>query len=157
MATSTTQDPGPRIPAACGSVQVNFCKNPHCSNFGVPPVERPKWSRPAKGDPKYKIHGTGKDLPGLKCQLCEDTPPLKSNIAVKEELDRMLAETRLPSEPTCPNDTCKNNLLGVATNKSEYYRFGTTKGGSQRYKCKSCSRLFSQAQSSTAYSGDRDR
>jgi len=74
---------------------------------------------------------------------------MKSNTAVREELDRMMAQLKLPTEPCCPNDSCRNHDLGVISNESEYYRFGLTKGGSQRYKCKICGKLFSQAQRST--------
>jgi transposase-like protein len=124
-------------------------------NFGRPAVDRAKWSHTAPGDPKYNLHGSGKKAPCLRCQLCNEIPPIKSNIAVKEEFDRMMGELSLPSEPTCPTETCKNHALGVISNKSDYYRFGMTKGGSQRYKCKSCSRLFTQAMSSTLRQRDK--
>jgi hypothetical protein len=36
MSVSTNERVPPRIPLEVAGVQVNFCENPSCSNFGVP-------------------------------------------------------------------------------------------------------------------------
>ncbi len=46
--------------------------------------------------------------------------------------------------PSCPDHTCENHLVGI-TEPSHYQAFGSTAGGSTRYRCKACSRTFAVA------------
>lgn len=97
----------PRIPPAHGGIQYNACKNPKCENFGVPAPE--KASRGVKG--LYAISGGGKDLPLLKCNVCGETPPLKSNVGIAEEIERLGAYLREDEPPFCPNGACDDGAV----------------------------------------------
>lgn len=146
MGISTTPN-RPRVPFPSGGIQVNFCKNPLCANFGVPAIDRPKFSRSIDGQPRYRLLGGGGKLhPSLGCELCKEAPPVKSNKAVREEYDRMMRQLVLPKEPYCPNTACCNHTLGVLSHASCYCAYGSTKGGSRRFKCKECGKVFSQPQ-----------
>ena len=79
----------PRIPYEYCGIQINFCKNPNCANFGVAALQRdhkPPFS-PAVQTDNYRITAGGAGYPLLRCLLCKELPPVKSNIAVREELD----------------------------------------------------------------------
>jgi len=55
-----------RSPASYGGIQVNFCKSPVCTNFGVTIAEKPKAN---SGTPNpYRLWGRAK-LPGRQMQL----------------------------------------------------------------------------------------
>jgi hypothetical protein len=74
---------------ASRAIQVNFCKNPRCANFGVP-ASLSKWARRSKsaGLPgtEYKVGAAGKNVPTLQCLLCGESLPIKSNAGVAEVL-----------------------------------------------------------------------
>lgn len=130
-----------RIPPEWDGLQVNFCKNPACKNFGVRP--RDKAGATAKSD-EYRLVSTGQSLPALRCKSCGESPPIKSNLAVAEEIARMMEG--IPSETlaSCPVETCANHHVPIDTRKA-YQRFGVTASGSARFRCKICNRLFSVA------------
>lgn len=132
----------PRIPPEIGGIQVNFCKNPDCSNFGIPASQVPKKEKGVKRD-NYSIVAAGKNSPILKCHGCGEYPPLKSNSGIHEELDRLSDYLAPPIEPCCPNETCENHFVGISTGKANYSSFGKTKNGSKRYRCKACHKTFS--------------
>ena len=69
-------------------IQVNFCKNPGCPNFGV--AAAPSTSKGAGGGKDgYAVRAAGKGLPVLHCHACGEYPPVKSNVAIREELERL--------------------------------------------------------------------
>ena len=85
-----------RFPATAAGIQVNHCKNPRCANFGVPPkaVARPPGSghKPKAAPPPESgdyLSTQVKGVPYLKCQLCRESIPLQSNLAIAEELLRI--------------------------------------------------------------------
>jgi len=63
-----------------GLIQVNFCKNPRCDNYGVA-ARLPRYARRAKAGSvpgsAYTIAASGKGLPMLHCRLCGEMPPMK--------------------------------------------------------------------------------
>ena len=128
----------PRIPPAIDGIQVNFCKNPACCNFGVPASDAAKWSR---GD-RYKRSGE-KDKRSLVCQDCGETIPIKSNQGIAEELQRMAAFLAPLESVSCKNDKCPNHTITIAQDSSLYIVNGSTDAGSQRFRCKTCHKTFS--------------
>lgn len=131
----------PRVPPDSGGIQVNFCKNPSCANFGVVVDETATRGGASHTQPNnYTIVGAGKGLPSARCNLCGASFPLKSNRGIFEEFWRIHGET-FPS-PSCPNQLCQNHLVDVDTPKA-YHSFGTTKAGSRRYRCRECQKTFS--------------
>lgn len=142
----------PRLPPAAGGIQVNFCKNPACGNYNSPAsVEAQQLGRhadPSKKD-SYILGGTGYDV-FIQCRKCRETPPVKSNQGIKEELDRITAYLReSPDDYSCPNPDCSNHGVGINHAPKSYWAFGKTAIGSPRYRCKQCGRTFSIAQKST--------
>lgn len=137
-----------RIPEAAAGIQVNFCKNPKCRNFGKPastahqPRGRNSSFHPERDD--YKLTGDKVDA-ALKCLSCGKFTTIKSNRGIKEELDRITSylAPNLNEEPSCPVDECSNHGIGISAGKKHYQSFGKTKAGSARYRCKSCLKTFS--------------
>jgi len=79
-------DSKPRIPPEHGGIQVNFCKNPDCENYGIPAAQTT--GRGARRD-RYAVVGAGRQFPVLKCHTCGEYPPLKSNQGIAEERERL--------------------------------------------------------------------
>lgn len=127
-------------------IQVNFCKNVACSNFGIPPKETSKRGHGSGTHDAYRLSGAtskrGTPRLQLLCKVCGDTPPLKSNLAIAEEVRRLTSYLVGDAEPSCPNTSCGNHELGVRTNPKAYQRYGVTAHGSSRYLCKACRKTF---------------
>ena len=139
-----------RIPPEHGGIQINFCKNPSCDNFGKPEESGvAKWAK--NGEARYKVTSAGKAYPHLTCRKCNTAFPMKSNLGVHEELARMQVEGMAAMwEPSCPHQDCDQHGLGVSVGKPFYSSFGTTSNaGSPRWKCNACKRTFSTPKSST--------
>ena len=133
----------PRIPLTVGDIQVNFCKNPLCLNFGRPAsmdVQPRGPGAASRGKDVYTVTGSG-GVASLSCNLCGETPPLKSNHAISEELDRLTKYLIQKQAPSCPVETCLNHAVHIPAPKA-YYSFGKTKSGSQRYRCRVCGTTF---------------
>jgi transposase-like protein len=144
MAVSTNEREPPCIPLAVAGIQVNFCKNPSCANFGVPAssAKQPRGPGAAgRGRDSYRVegdtHGRGVTAPVITCLFCKEAPPIKSNQGVHEERERMAAYLADP-EPSCPNHS-----VGVNQKKGHYRSFGTTAAGSPRFRCLHCGKTFS--------------
>lgn len=119
-------------------LNINFCKNPNCSNFGVPIEETAQKGAGAVN--RYTVVASGKNLPAARCNSCNEIFPLKSNNGVFEETWRIAGQTF--HEPSCPDQDCDNHRVGVSTKKA-YFSLGLTKTGSQRYRCRECEKMFS--------------
>lgn len=98
----------------------------------------------------YTIQSAGAGTPVLKCRLCNEFPPIKSNQAIAEERDRYLAALDEPLEPSCPDAACQNHTVPVGT-KGHYQSFGLTASGSRRYRCKACGKTFAVGKSTTGH------
>ena len=149
MSVSTNREGPPRIPLEAAGIQVNFCKNPSCQNFGIPASteKQPRGQGAAgRGRDSYRIaggtHGRGVSIPVITCLLCNEAPPIKSNQGVHEERDRMAAYLAIP-EPSCPGASCPNHGVGVTQEKGRYQSYGTTAAGSPRFLCNGCGKTFS--------------
>jgi len=143
-----------RVPVEVGPIQVNFCKNPQCQNFGVPAsTKRQPRGKAAAGFGRdtYRVVGSGRGTPMLRCSLCGQYPTIKSNKAIHEELVRFWKPFDTKAIPTCPNKDCPNHHIDIDTEKGKthYHSFGRTKAGSIRYRCKACGRTFITASSPT--------
>ena len=149
MSVSTNREGPPRIPLEAGGIQVNFCKNPNCPNFGVPASVEKQPRGPgaaARGRDNYRVaggtHGRGVSVPVITCLMCNEAPPIKSNQGVHGEMTRMAAYLAVP-EPSCPGEDCPNHGVGVSKGNGRYHRKGTTAAGSPRWVCLACKRSFS--------------
>lgn len=136
-----------RIPPEFNGVQVNFCKNPECENFGIPALLFGKFKRGLND--KYKVVGSAKNAPVLHCLSCDEYIPVKSNQGVFEETQRMIDGNTSIVE-CCPDSECSNHHVSITTPKA-YQSFGKTKSGSNRYRCKVCMKTFAVGSVSTRY------
>lgn len=135
-----------RLPAPVAGVDLNFCRNTACAQYGVfpDPFKRPNGSpQPPPGVPRGAVPG-GKHKEFYKCPACRATSRVKNNHAVAEELQRLrrLRETD-PCAPACGRAGCSNQGLPVAEHPELYQRFGKTKAGDLRWRCKGCATTFS--------------
>lgn len=147
MSVSTNGESPPRIPLEVAGIQVNFCKNPNCANFGVSASleKQPKGPGAAeRGRDSYRVAGSnsrGVLTPVIHCLRCNENPPIKSNQGIHEERERMAAYLAVP-EPSCPDECCPNHSVGVNLKKGHYQSFGTTAAGAPRFRCLICKRTF---------------
>lgn len=123
---------GYRFPASYQGVQVNFCKNFKCGNFGAPgTLHRAKRApgMPAKvGD--YTLVASGKGKPQMKCAICGEIMPFRSNASVVEELERLAGHLA-----PLPAISCPNHGVPVEEVNNAYARFGKTAAGTCRWRC----------------------
>lgn len=139
----------PRVPEPVQGIQVNFCRNPKCANFGVPvSMTGGSGRQPDDNSGGYKIVGFGAGIPGFQCQVCGVYAVVKSNMAVFEERERLAGYLRLkvPAaiSPACKTPQCPNHGITVAAQADAYQSFGKTAAGSARWRCKACRKLVSQ-------------
>lgn len=137
--------PLPALPPEAYGINVNFCKNPHCRNFGVPADvvkhRHKKGSLAVTPGTAYGLVSSHRRL-ALKCLLCEERFAVKSNLAVAEELARFSAYLTQAPAICCTNQTCKNKSISVEV-PGAYQRFGSTAAGTPRYRCLLCRKTFS--------------
>lgn len=74
------------------TIQVNHCRQPDCSNFGVPARHKKQKPGPSPDrDPAYKVHSTAKgQFPSLRCKSRGENPPMKSNASIATEVERLI-------------------------------------------------------------------
>ena len=133
-----------RLPRAVGPIQVNFCKNPECQNFGVPASTKKQPKGPgAKNRDRdtYTVIGTSTRT-SIWCSYCGQRPRIKSNQGIYEEFNRLWKLIEPPSVQTCPNQDCPNQHIGINAGRTHYQSFGRTKAGSKRCRCKACGKTF---------------
>jgi transposase-like protein len=129
------------------TIDVNFCKRPVCANFGVPATGK-KYGRRAKqpaGPPAghdYVLSGSTDRTPVLKCRLCGEFPPIKSNRGVGEEFVRLARYLDVPTAASCKTPGCANADVSVS-DPNAYQRFGKSARGSQRFRCRTCGKTLS--------------
>ena len=134
------------LPGSQRTIQVNHCKMPLCTNFGVPArTEHGKPGPSADRDMRYKVHSTSKGtIPAIRCKGCLENPPIKSNALIVREVER-LAEAggiwRLEETTGCGDPNCENHNRPIALNPEEYRKRGKPKSrDGQYYQCKRCRR-----------------
>lgn len=141
-----------RYPPEAAGIQVNYCKNPKCANFGVPPHPQKAYRRKSitpAGPGDYTVVASGKGQPVLRCELCFEHIPMQSNLAIAEELLRISGYLEPPAEPSCPNELCEAHGVPLSTAPKGYRRYGTNARGTPRYRCNSCHKVFALAAKST--------
>ena len=140
-----------RVPAPADHIQVNFCKNPKCRNFGVPVSNkvqpRGRQGRVKKKRDTYTVRlGGASNVPKMVCSFCKQRPTTKSNAGISEEIQRFRAYLT-PRIVSCPHPECANHEtdVGYAREKGlgAYRAHGKTRAGTPRYKCRICNTVFS--------------
>jgi len=121
-------------------IQVNFCKNPECANYGIAAAQCTRGGAPRD---RYAVVSAGRQYPVLECRACGEYPPLKSNQGIAEEHERLSAYLSVPPEASCPDAHCANHGVGVSAGSPHYRSYGTTRSGSKRYRGNACTKTFS--------------
>lgn len=136
----------PPLPPPVAGIDINFCKNPRCRNFGVPAeivshrrlAGTPLISTPGKA---YKRFSRAKMRPKLECLLCGEAFGIKSNLAVAEEIERISAYLKPCTTPCCSTPGCPNGSIPAGT-QDAYAPFGSTAAGTPRWRCRHCGKTF---------------
>lgn len=150
MSVSTNSSTKPRVPVEVDGIQVNFCKNPNCANFGIPASTGKQPRGPgaqSRGRDSYRVAGGSysnnrQGSPAITCLKCNEAPPIKSNQGVCEEKVRISSYLEVV-EPSCLNSVCPNFNIGISESKGRYRRHSTTAAGSPRFLCLACKKTFS--------------
>ncbi len=135
-----------RVPKAVEDIQVNFCRNPKCPNFGVPASTEAQPRGPGakdRGRDAYEKDIHSKTAPVLVCLYCREEPALKSNLGIYEEFARFRAYLAPRPTMACPKKDCQSHKENFA--ETQFQLFGKTRSGSQRFRCKVCGTVFSIA------------
>lgn len=124
------------------SLQINFCKNPQCENFGIPAREEPGKPGPSPDrDLHYKVTNTAKGrTPALLCKSCKEKIPIKSNAGISAEFDRIARSALSTTEKlACKTTECPNFGCSVGAHPGLYSKAGVHSiTGEQLYRCKEC-------------------
>lgn len=67
---------------------------------------------------------------------------IKSNHAIAKELARAGGSLRQAPVTGCPNRACPQHGPNVTSQSKGYQRFGSTRSGSLRFRCKACRCVF---------------
>ncbi len=155
MKRKSSHRTGPRVPLEVDGIQVNFCKNPSCANYGVTASTQKQPRGPgaaSRNRDQYRLSKGSKSMvTQLVCLSCSEIFPVKSNLAIVEELNRISEYLEPRIEASCPDEACINRSIGISAGKAAYQSFGKTKSGSQRYRCKMCGKSFSVGKSTTGH------
>lgn len=136
----------PRIPPEHSGVQVNHCKSPVCANYGVPPEQTS-----ARGRNRYTLDSRNKGISSCICTSCGEGFPLKSNLGIAEEVERMASYRSPPGTVCCRNEACANHSDQVPVGTAgAYASFGKTAIGNPRWRCRVCGKTFSHNAKATA-------
>src|SRR5437899_11591550 len=117
--------PLPALPGEAFGINVNFCKNPHCPNFGVPAeIVKHRHKKGALAATPGTAYGlvTSHSRLALKCLLCKEQFAVKSNLAVAEELARFNAYLSPAPAICCRSLDCANKTDSVEVAVA-YYHF----------------------------------
>ncbi len=85
----------------------------------------------------------------MKCGLCGEFMPLRSNLAVAEEVYRHIAYLDEPQEASCPNAACAKHGVTLTDDPKNYAQFGKTAAGTPRWRCNACRKTFTVGGKST--------
>ncbi len=125
-------------------LQVNFCKNPQCENFGITAKEEHIKPGPNPDrDFHYKVTNTAKGrIPAIQCKSCKEKIPIKSNSGISSEFERITHPLLKNIEKlSCKTPTCPNFQCSVGIHPKRYSKAGRhSVTGEQFYICKACKR-----------------
>lgn len=87
--------------------------------------------------------------PLLKCRLCDETLPTRSNQGVYVELPRVSGYLADEDPPSCTNEVCALFTVPAPLAGDMYVQRGKTAAGTQRYRYNACRATFSGTSKST--------
>jgi len=135
-----------RLPLPFFGVDVNFCRNAYCAQFGVFPDPRDgrgqSFSSSSDNLLRGEVKGTG-DKKSFVCGACGQKSVLKNNRAVVEEYTRLRRMQRPDGAGrSCRKGGCLSHGKSIGKRPELYRRVGRTAAGNQRILCKRCNSTF---------------
>jgi transposase-like protein len=135
-----------RLPLPYLGVDVNFCRNAQCAQFGVHPDPRDGRGRnlPAANANFHrgKVSGSG-DSKTFTCGSCGQESVVKNNRAIVDEYTRLRRRQRPDGKgQSCSKEGCSSRGKAVVDRRELYWKTGRTSAGHQRYACKPCGSTF---------------
>lgn len=85
----------------------------------------------------------------MKCGICGEILPLRSNLAIVEEVYRLVSYLNEPDEVACPNTACIKHGITLSEDPKNYAQFGKTAAGTPRWRCNTCRKTFTFGGKST--------
>ena len=111
-------------PRTVGRFTVNFCRNPLCASFSLPPILHNASRTLARGI----IKGAGENR-AYNCNGCGQSSRLISNVALVEEYSRLRYLNRGTKREYCPNSGCSSHRVPLTLMPSAYRVHGKTPKG----------------------------
>lgn len=135
-----------RLPHPHFGVDVNFCRNAQCAQFGVYPDPRDgrgrKKSSANSNFARGTVGGSG-DNKRFTCGACGQESIIKNNRAIVEEYSRLRKLQQADgAAKSCSRETCASFGKTVANHPELYSKSGRTSAGHQRHVCKCCGSTF---------------
>jgi transposase-like protein len=135
-----------RIPHPRFGVDVNFCRNAQCSQFGVQPDWRDGRGQNLSSNTdnlrRGEVKGTG-DEKNFTCGSCGQASVIKNNRAVVEEYRRLRRlQWHDGGQKSCGQKACRSHGRSLDVRPELYRKSGRTSAGHQRYACKRCRSTF---------------
>lgn len=90
-------------------------------------IRRSSGAAPEPGD--CSLVSTGKGKPALKCGLCGEILPLRSNLAIAEEAYRLITYLDEKGEASCTNPSCDKHFVILTDAPENHVQFGKTAAG----------------------------
>jgi transposase-like protein len=135
-----------RLPEPCDGIDLNFCRNPQCPDYGVAPDphKRSDEHPPAPADAlRGEVKGKKHEV-SFVCPSCGKYSRLKNNRAIAQEYKRLKRlQEHDPTVPSCRTPDCFAAGLDPEESPEFYRRFGKTAKGDPRYQCKLCRKTMS--------------
>lgn len=126
-----------------GGFSVNFCRNPHCTRYGIFPNPHAAVGRSGGDCDHGHVTGSGSERT-FTCPACGSHNTLKSNRAVAQEYSRTARIHRRPFRgDACKREDCQNFGISMTLMPTVYRAFGWTAKGDPRHQCKGCGGTFS--------------
>ena len=136
-----------RLPPPSFGIDLNFCRNPACGQFAIRPDPFDGRGRSRAVQRANFHHGKvigSADETAFVCGACGTSSVVKSNGAIVEEYRRLRRkELRGNPDGSCPDVSCRAHGRPVANRPDLYRRYGKTKAGDQRWRCRLCETTFS--------------
>lgn len=138
--------PKRRIPRPFLGVDLNFCRNAQCSQFGVQPDWRDgrgnNFSSATNNLRRGEIKGSG-DEKNFTCGWCGQASVIKNNRSVVEEYRRLRRlQWHDGGRKSCGREECPSHGRSLDVRPELYRKAGQTSAGHQRYACKRCCSTF---------------
>lgn len=135
-----------RLPLPFFGVDVNFCRNAQCAQFGIFPDPRDGrgggLSSANTNFPRGGVGGSG-DKKAFTCGLCGQESVVKNNRAIVEEYTRLRRLQRPDGTgKSCRKAECPSRGKSVDDRPELYRKVGRTSAGHQRILCKHCGSTF---------------